>query len=766
MKSIIPFLIFVLLGCFAYPSETPKGKILGEVIDRDTKQIVIGAVIEVMNTKIFTATDVNGKFIIENLDPKTYHLKISAPYYVTTFKTDISVSGTNNVSVVIELKLASYETEDVVVTSEKYFDKPADFFTSTNALSAEEIRRAPGAAEDVSRMVQSLPGVSTATDSRNDLIVRGGSPIENFIMVDGIEVPNINHFSTQGASGGPIGMINGDFLSDVTFSAGGFPARYGDRLSSIMDITYRSGNRDNFSGKFDLGVAGAGFIIEGPVQKEKSSFIISARKSYLDLIASSTGLTAVPNYTNFNLKVTYDISETHKLAFVGMGGIDEIYFGGRNDEDDPNIQTTDYDGWQAIGGISHKWLIGASTYLQTSFSATYFDKTIKLDSTDENNNPIKLLFSNNSRDAEYVFRSDLSQRFSPTDLLEVGIVGRYLNNDNKFYKSPFRDNDTTWNDGIDYSGVGKAYKFGSYIQYSKNLFQRLDLTAGIRQDYFDYLNQKNKFSPRVSAGYRLLDNLKLNAAYGTYFQAPPLLWLVSYEENKDLKQIQANQIVGGIEYYPFYDLKISLEYFDKKYYDYPNSISTPQYTYANAGAEYGPTGLEKLLPASNGYARGLEFFVQKKLSDNIYGTLNYSYSKIRFTSLDGIERSSSYDYQNILTVIVGYKIFDFLEFSAKYRYMGGKPYTPIDEFLSNKYNQTIYDYSRYNAERFEAYQRLDIRIDYRQDYDGWSLVSYLDFENVFNTKNIDQLFWDQKNKEIYTVYQWAFLPAGGIKVEF
>ncbi|MGQ9642993.1 MAG: carboxypeptidase-like regulatory domain-containing protein, partial [Ignavibacterium sp.] len=266
MKIFLFGILILVIGITisAKSTEVVKGSISGEVIDRDTKQAIIGAVVEVLNSGIITATDINGSFVIDGLVPKTYNLKISAPYYVTTYKTDVLVTGKQSSKIVIELKLASYETEEVVVSSERYFDKPSDLVTSTNSLSAEEIRRAPGAVEDLNRMVQSLPGVTTATDSRNDLIVRGGSPVENFILVEGIEVPNINHFGTQGASGGPIGMINVDFLNDVTFSAGGFPAKYGDKLSSIMDVQYRNGDKNNFNGKLDIGIAGGGVILEGP----------------------------------------------------------------------------------------------------------------------------------------------------------------------------------------------------------------------------------------------------------------------------------------------------------------------------------------------------------------------------------------------------------------------------------------------------------------------------------------------------------------------
>ncbi|NWF89668.1 MAG: TonB-dependent receptor [Ignavibacteriaceae bacterium] len=760
MKNLILMLVLLCITNTLFAQGTGMGKIVGEVIDHNTKQPIPAAVIEVVNYNIAVIADSLGNFLIENLPPKTYHLKISAQYYVYTYKTDIQVSAVQSSKVNIELKPAAYVTEEVIISSEKYFDKPEDLNVSTNSLSPEEIRRAPGAAEDLNRMIQTLPGVTTATDSRNDLIVRGGSPAENLILIDGIEVPNINHFGTQGASGGPIGMLNVDFLNEVTFSAGGFSAKYGDKLSSAMDIQYRNGDKNSLSGKLDVGIAGGGLILEGPIQQGKSSFLFSARKSYLDLILKSTGLTAVPNYSNFNLKATYDLSESHKLTLIGLAGIDKINLGGFDDEDDPLIVKTDYSSWQAVGGIVHKWLIGSHTYLQTSLSTNQYQREIYQDSLG------RQTFKNESLDAEYSLRTDLAQRFSASDLLEAGTSFKYIRNNNSLFLNERVDIYGGNRPELDYSLISTAYKTGSYIQYTKTFFGKLNIIAGLRHDYFNFLESKNSISPRLAISYHLFDNLKINGAWGIYYQAPPLIWLVSYDQNKKLKQIKANQIVLGTEYYPSSDVKVTVEYFDKKYSDYPNSIFNPQVTYANAGAEYQTLGLEPLVPASNGYARGVELFIQKKLSDNFYGMFNYSYSTIKFTSLDGVERSSSFDYKNVLTIILGYKIFDNLEISGKFRYLGGKPYTPLNEIASAQLNQAVYNFERYNTARQNDYQRFDFRVDYKFNMFGWNITTFIDFENLFNKKNIDQIIWNQKQKKVDYVYQWSFLPAGGVKIEF
>jgi len=764
MKHHFRHLLLVLLFfCAFYPLASlaqEVGIIAGAVIDHDTKQPIIGARIEVLGTKQGAVADLDGNFRIEGLASRTYRLKATALDYKPIVKSDVAVGSAQSVKLVIEMQIDAYQAGEIVVTAMQLFNKAEDVKVSSNELSQEEIRRAPGAAEDVSRMVQALPGVATATDSRNDLIVRGGSPIENFIMIDGIEVPNINHFGTQGATGGPIGMINVDFLQDVTFSAGGFPVKYGDRLSSIMDIQYRDGDKHNFTGKFDLGLAGAGFILEGPIQEGKSSYIVSARKSYLDLILSSTGLTAVPNYTNFNLKATYDLSASHKLAVIGLGGIDRIEFKGAEDEDDPSNDHIQYKAWQSVIGLSHKWLVGKQTYMQTSLSQNNYHYGVDVDSAGTLN------FSNNSLDSEVLLRSDLSHRFSPADLLESGLQLRYLRANNDIFQSSWIDYFGERHETYQIDKVTEAFKLGFYAQYTKTFYHRFSLTSGLRYDYSDYLNDPHAISPRASLSIDLQQNLKLNLAYGLYHQAVPLIWLIGDEANRDLKYIKATHAIAGIEYYPVDDVKITVEVFNKNYDDYPASVTNPQVSYATVGTEYGVLGIEELASASTGYARGIEFFLQKKLTKNIYGLLNYGYSKIQFKALDGIERPSSFDYRHIFTAILGYKISNTLEVSGKWRYTSGKPYTPVDLEASKALNQLQLDFNAVNTERFKTYHRLDIRIDKRYEFDGWNLVTFIDFQNIYNRKNIDQLQWDEKNQEVEIVYQWSFLPAGGIKVEF
>lgn len=764
--SLLASLLFFAATIFA--QET--GIIEGQIIDRDTKQELIGAKIELLSTTLGAVSDANGNFRLSGLAAGTYRLKITAAEYKTVIRSDVRVGSTQSTKLVIELKIDAYQQSEQVITGVKAFEKTEDMRVSSNTLTQEEIRRAPGAVEDVSRMVQILPGVAFGSDARNDIIARGGSPVENFMMVDGIEVPNINHYAQQGASGGPIGMINTDFLSDVNFSAGGFGVKYGDRLSSIMDIKFRDGDKRNTHAKFDLGLGGFGAIIETPLQTDKSSLLFSARRSYLDLVAGGTGLTGVPNYWNFNLKATYQLSDNHSLALIGIGGIDEIRFKDFESTDENALLNRDAvsDGWRYIGGLSHKWLIDNNTFLRSSISANAFNNTWRNDSVgvDANGNEIsrKLDESNNSTDREIVFRSDFSKRFSPRDLFELGVTARAISNDNVIFQRAGTDI-TGNNPDITINLVAEATKLGAYTQYTRNFTADFSVTAGLRWDYFDYINTKHAVSPRLSASYDVTDKLRFNLGGGLYQQAPSLIWLVADERNKNVDWMKTYQAVAGVEFFPSEDLKLSVEAYAKEYRDYPVSVNNPQFVYSSAGADWG-LPYEQIRTGSNGYARGVELFAHKKLSDRFYGMMSYGFSQIRFKDGNGDERPSAFDYQNIFTVIGGYKLTNTLELSVKFRYAGGRPYTPFNLAASQAANRGILDYNRVNSEHFADYRRLDIRADYRFSMFGWNTLFFIDLQNVANFENVEQIAWNAKQNQPDRILQWQFLPIAGLKAEF
>jgi hypothetical protein len=315
--------------------EGPLGIIKGKVIDKETKTPIPGASVLIFGTRTGTNSDSDGNFTIRNVPIGDYTLHFNCIGYEPLAKTDIIVKPQRLTFVQASLKVSPVILNDVVVSG-GYFVQQENAPTSAVNFSAEEIRRAPGSAGDVSRILMTLPSVAKLNDSYNSLIVRGGSPNENGFFVDNIEIPNINHYPTQGSSGGPIGLINVDFIEDADFSSGGFSSAYGDRLSSIMNLTFREGNRDEFDGQLDLAFAGLGFTGEGPIADGKASWLFSARRSYLDMLVDAIGTGVAPEYSDYQGKLVYDPSPHHKLTVLGVLGVDYISFDKNDSEDQGN----------------------------------------------------------------------------------------------------------------------------------------------------------------------------------------------------------------------------------------------------------------------------------------------------------------------------------------------------------------------------------------------------------------------------------------------
>ncbi|MCX7877973.1 MAG: TonB-dependent receptor, partial [Ignavibacteria bacterium] len=533
--------------------------IYGIIRDKETQEAVAGATAEIVELNLKTESDLKGSFEFRNVPVGNYSIRFSALGYEKIIKTDVVVLSARPTVITVDLSPADIFTEEIEVR-DRYFRKPDDFSTSSYNLDFEEVRRAPGAVEDVSRMLQVLAGVSPANDQRNDLIVRGGSPAENLITIDGIEVPNINHYPTQGSSSGPIGMINSKFINEVNFSSGGFPARYGDRLSSVMEIRFREGYRKKFLSDINLSTAGFGGIFEGPLFS-KGSFLFSVRKSYLNLIRSAIRLAAVPDYWDFNLKTVYDLNDRNRLTLIGIAGIDKISFEGEASEvsDDNPYGKAKGNQQQFSTGFNLKTLFRKG-YLQTiiSNSSSFSDIENKDIITDE------MLFYYNSYESQFSLKSELNYQLGKSNYLTTGISGRMIVFKNETF---FRSDTTIFGEVIPEVNVNLReiyYKFSSFIQYRvKFLNNKVALNLGSRYDFFSGIKDKHVLSPRGGLSVSILPSTTLNLSTGIYFQSPAYLWISSDPENYNLRNIKAVHYVIGIDHLISSDLRLSVEAYYK-----------------------------------------------------------------------------------------------------------------------------------------------------------------------------------------------------------
>jgi outer membrane receptor for ferrienterochelin and colicin len=758
MKTIL--LILLLASIPSLLSAQDKGELRGKVLDSQTQSPVEDAVVEILGSGIKTGTNESGEFIFKELQYGSYQVKVSAIGYEPIVKSDLVVYASKPLELTINIEPKGIVTDNIDVEA-NFFQQSSDVNISSMNLDYEEIRRAPGATEDISRMIQNAPGVSIGNDQRNDIIVRGGSPAENLLMIDGIEVPNINHFGTQGSTSGAIGFINTKFILETDILTGGFPSLYGDKLSGVVNINFREGSRKNFYNDINLSMAGFGGIFEGPIS-DKGSYMFSARRSYLELIKSSIRLTSVPNYWDFNLKVNYDLTPDDKLTLIGLTGLDKIDFSGETDDDNPYGKSNADQKTVALG-FNYKKLL-KNGYLEAVLSDSYSDNFIHQFETDSD----ETRFNSTSKENEVISKLNLNYKLSPNVILNAGIGGRYAMIDNRL----FLKGDTNYAgyiyDAIDADIDINTYKLFSHINFTTKLLNdRLIFNTGARVDYFDYIRLKTTFSPRAGVTYRFSGQTALNAAWGIYHQTPMYLWLASHPGNVNLNSIRSDHYVLGLEHFFANDLRGTVEVYEKRYKDYPVWKDIPTYILIDGGSDFGPNLVGEAVSAGRGYVRGFDVSFQKKLSKyGLYGQVTYSYIFSRFRALEGGEKPGAFDPGHQLTVITGYQFKNDWLVGLKFKYSGGRPYTPIDEEASALVGRGVYATDDFNSARYPYYMRVDLRVDKKFNFKSASLVGYIELQNVFNRENIYNYFWNEEKNKLGTIYQWAFFPVGGVSVQF
>ena len=756
LKNII--ILTALFLSIAFPQEN-KGKITGRVVDEATQQPLTGAVITADGTGKGAATDINGYYEINGLSFGSFRLTASLLGYKPLTKMDIFVNSAKPSVVDFSLAQSTIELQGVTVTS-SLFQKDPNQLNSIATFNYEEIRRSPGGFEDVIRALSVLPGVAQADAGRNDLIVRGGAPSENLYVLDGIVVPNINHFGTQGATGGPLSYIDLNYVSETSFSTGGFSVMYGDKLSSVLTIDLRNGRQDKIGGKAIISASQFGLNIEGPFSRN-TDFLFSVRRSYLDLIFKAAGASFIPEYYDVLNKVTHKIDGNNSLSFLLVAAFDRVkYINNTSDQRYDNSTILGSNQLNYTTGLSFKHLFNNGFYTLT-LSRNYNDYD-----TSQKDSLLNPLFINKSKEGENSLKGDLVYKAGKNSELNVGGQFRYIKFNADIYFPTFI---TSFKDTLNVNSLNssdKFYKAGFYSQYAFTIFDRLRVNAGIRTDYFNAIENKFTFSPRASLSYALTEITNLNFSTGIYHQTPSYIWLLANPMNRNLKSIRTDQYILGLDHLLREDMQVRIEGFYKNYRDYPASTIRNYLVLANTGAGFAGSddnfaafGLDPLVSKGTGTVSGCELLLQKKSSNTpYYGTLSLTYSESYFKALDGVKRIGSYDQRWIFNLSGGYIFDEKWEASIKFRYSTGKPGTP--------YNfDGTQDVSRYNTIRLDPNHSLDIRIDRRFNFNLWSLIAYIDVQNIYNRKNVSLITWNRRKQEPEKQQSFGILPSIGIIAE-
>ena len=759
MKKVRTLVVVsVLLFHIKAPAEIKTGSISGKIFSAGSYDPLPGASVLVIGTSLGAATGSNGEFKIDKVPVGIYTLSVRLIGYETNAVNDVTVDGIRPVVIELVLREKAVDVGAITVFPD-YFASSPDFEISTNVQSNEEVRRLPGSFEDVVRATSSLPGVAQAQPGRNDLMIRGGAPSENLFIIDYLEAYNINHFGTQGASGGPLSFINLDYVEQTAFSTGGFGVRYGDKLSSVFNIDLKKGRTDKMGTQVTLSATGFGADIEGPIA-DKGSYIFSARRSWLDLVFRAAGFSFVPQYWDFMAKLDYRLNRKNRLSAVSLGAIDDVkYFNDSNDDRYDNSRVLGSDQNQSISGVTWLRLLKRG-YFNLTLGNNYVEYAYQ-----QNDSLLQPIFKNISHERETYLKGELTYQMSKSFEITAGITGKNIKFDTELYLPPL---ETEFGDSVALEGNYFSYatKSSGFLQLSYG-GSKFRTTLGGRLDYFDLLKNKMILAPRFSTTYQLNRRSSINFSLGRYYQAPAYIWLVGDPVNRELSFLGVDQHILGFNFLLKPDTKFGIEGYYKRYFDYAASQVRKYLIMANTGAGYGGAedgfssfGLEPLSSDGTGEAYGLELLLQKKLSEiPCYGLVSASLSESKFTPLDGITRLSSWDQRWIFNVGGGYIFNASWEIALRFRYASGMPYTPFN-------TDGTKDEANYNRQRLRANHSLDLRLDRRWLFANWMLITYVDIQNIYDRIPDNMPRWDERTGAIAEDESIGFLPSIGITVKF
>ena len=738
------------------------GLVDGRVRSGPTQQPIAGATIRVAGTELAVITGDDGRFRLRS-PAGVVRLEVRAIGFAPIVRSDVVVSAGKPTTVVIDLqpRVVQLSTVDVAPS---YFEPTREAPVSTQRFTAEEIRRTPGTQEDVIRAVSVLPGVGVTTAGRNDLVVRGGAPFENLFVVDNIEVPNVNHFGTQGSTGGPVSLIPIEFVKDAALSAGGFGVRFGDRTSSVTTIALREGNRERRATTLNLSATGFGAIVEGPLPND-GSLLVSVRRSYLDFVFNAAGFPFIPSYTDLTIKAVQRPTSRDEFAFLLVGARDRITF--KNDDPDNRFENSTVLGSsqdQYFSGLTWKRLL-SNGVVTTTLGRTWsrFDAAQR-----DSSNPPQPIFGAQSTEGETSLRSDLVMQLSPRLELGAGLIAKYSGTLQYDITLPGVAR-------LDAAGAPRAlrvdtafsaFRQAAYAQGSLQLTDRLRLTLGIRGDWYQFLRNAIRIAPRGTLAWSVDDVNTLTLAGGQYYQAPQTIWLVGDPQNvRTLQPLRADQVVAGWQRLLRPDVKLQVEAYAKQYRNYPGRAFRPRAVLQPSGFDNVtndiPYGLEPLVGKATGSVRGAEVFVQKRLSDvPVYGLISASYNRTRFRGLDGTTSIGAFDSPLVFNGLLGWRPNARWEFSGRVRSAAGLPTTPFT-------TDGRLDFTQYNTgQRLPTFFALDVRIDRRFTFRRSQLVTYIDVQNASARKNISQIVWDARLRAPRADQSLGLLPSIGINWDF
>jgi len=753
IKTCISLLLFL-----SALKADPTGFVKGKIIDINSQLPLAGANIIIKSTSIGTISDDDGYFSIKDIPNGNYSISVSYIGYKTVYLSDVWVRPNAYDFLNVKLEQSIIQIDDITV-EENFFKKSLVNEFQSVSFNRDDMRRSPGSGQEITRIINTLPSVASVGENRQDMMVRGGGPTENGFIIDNIYIPSISHFQqADGRSNGPVGIINTDMVENLDFYSNGFSSKYGNKLSSFGDITYRSGNREKNEGYGLLGMGGLGFLIEGPLTN-KVSYITSFRMSYLDIIAEAINASGgMPSYNDFQAKIDYKPSIYNTFSILMITG--------------SSLYDRDKSGALDVGESEYGELKNNQLTLGINYKRIWNEKAYSNSSLSISNKFSKVNFSNirtdssvfkNIEETDIVnFRQINHIKLAPQTNIELGFDAQWTNQDYDYLRK--LNDSNIFLDKIKFDQKVLISNYSTFFTLKKDIGRKLVSSIGFRTDLNDYENT-TLFSPRMNLDYEIVYN-RTNLIFniGDYYQNPPAIYIAN-NASDELKSAKARQYSISLEHMITTSTKFSISVYQK---DYNNSPILP-----NSNIHNDPTFLFDELRMYNGIvstgsaeSKGLELLIQKKRVENFYGLIGGSIFNSTFIDFKGIERNRNHNYKYIFNIVGGYRPQSNWEISIRWSYFGGRPYTPINLEASILNNEQYSDVENFNEAKTPDYHSLFVRYEKRYSLKKSNLILFFEIWNTYNRENIETFFYSKDRQSIEKIVYFSTIPVGGFGIEF